>query len=260
LAAMIAIASQSGFPSRRSDATAVSSKLGQPYLVPSGLPDSIKLLPPPPTPASPAMADDLKARETALRLKSTVRYALAVSDAKRDQTASVQAFACAFGSDITENGMPTLYKLLGAMRVDVRASTYRAKELYNRRPPFEVYKTQICSPSDSKVLEAEGSYPSARAAVGWAYAIVLADLNPSRRDAIMLRGAEFGRSRMICDESWQSDVDAARSLANEDLKRSMQNPRFRSDLARARAEVASVMRSGIPPTGCKAESIALAAR
>src|SRR5262249_6973410 len=144
------------------------------YLVPNGLPDALKVLPSPPTAASPGMARDLKARDAALKLRSTSRYALAEFDARRDQPASSQAFACAFGTDISETATPTLYRMLGAMRVDVRASTYKAKGLYNRRPPFEVYGTKVCAPTDVKVLENEGSYPSARAAAGWAYAFVLA--------------------------------------------------------------------------------------
>ena len=260
LAAVVAIASQGRFPSRRSGPEVDSSKLGQPYLVPNGLPDALKILPPPPAPSSPEMARDVKARDAALKLKSTPRYALAEFDARRDQHASSQAFACAFGASINEATTPTLYRILGAMRVDVRASTYRAKSLYNRRPPFEVYGTQVCAPTDVKTLEAEGSYPSARAAAGWAYAFVLAFINPARRDAIIHRGTEFGLSRMICDESWQSDVDAARTLAMEDVRRSMQNARFRSDLARAQKEVAVAMRAGKTPQNCKGETLALAAR
>jgi acid phosphatase (class A) len=146
------------------------------------------------------------------------------------------------------------------MRVDVRASTYRVKGLYNRRPPFEVYGTKVCTPTDVNVLEAEGSYPSARAAVGWAYAFVLASLNPARRDAIIHRGTEFGLSRLICDESWQSDVDAARTLAMEDVRLLMQNARFRADFERARAEVAAAMKAGKQPADCMMETRALAAR
>jgi|KBSMisStaDraftv2_1062788.scaffolds.fasta_scaffold168964_1 acid phosphatase (class A) len=259
-AVVIAVATQGRFPLSRSSATVSPDKLGQPYLAPNGLPDALEILPPPPGAKSPELARDLQARDSALKLKSTSRYAMAEFDARRDQAASSQAFACAFGANIDEKATPTLYKLLSAMRVDVRASTYRVKGLYNRRPPFEVYGTHVCAPTDVKVLEAEGSYPSARAAAGWAYAFVLASLNPARRDAIIHRGTEFGLSRLICDESWQSDVDAARVLAFNDVRLLMQNPRFRSDLARAREEVAVAVRAGKVPRNCESETIALAAR
>jgi len=74
------------------------------------------------------------------------------------------------------------------------------------------------------------------------------------------RGSEFGLSRMICDESWQSDVDAARILALEDVRLLMRNSRFQADLARAREEVAAAASAGKAPPSCKAEMLALAGR
>jgi acid phosphatase (class A) len=260
VAVVIAIAAQNRFPLSRSSANVTPDKLGQPYLVPNGLPDALKILPPPPGAKSPAMARDIKARDAAQKLKATSRYALAEFDARRDQPSSAEAFACAFGANISETTTPTLYRMLGAMRVDVRASTYKVKDLYSRRPPFEVYGTKVCTPTDVKVLKAEGSYPSARAAAGWAYAFVLAYLNPARRDAIIHRGTEFGLSRLICDESWQSDVDAARLLAMEDVRRFMQSARFRRDLNRARTEVDAAIKAGKTPKNCKTETLALASR
>ena len=260
VAVVIAVATQGRFTLSRSSPASSLDKLGQPYLVPNHLPDATTFLPKPPSPNSPEMDGDLKARDAALKLKSTSRYELAEFDARRDHAASSQAFACAFGSEISEKTTPVLYRMLGAMRVDVRASTYRAKGLYNRRPPFEVYHTQVCKPTDVKILEAEGSYPSARAAAGWSYAFVLASINPARRDAIIHRGSEFGLSRMICDESWQSDVDAARILALEDVRLLMRNSRFQADLARAREEIAAAARAGKAPPNCKAEMLALGGR
>lgn len=206
------------------------------------------------------MKRDLQAREAALKLKDTPRYALANFDSKRDQPTTAQAFSCALGVDITQAATPALYKILGAMRVDVRASAYRAKGLYRRPRPYEVYHTRVCSPKDEQLGKDEGSYPSARAAVGWAYALVLAEMNPLRRDPILQRGREFGQSRMICDASWQSDIDAGRMLAEADVKLIRQSSAFQDDFARARAEIAAAVRAGKMPRNCQAESIALAAR
>src|SRR4030095_10597841 len=101
---------------------------------------------------------------------------------------------------------------------------------------------------------------SARAAVGWSYALVLADLNLARRDAILRRGREFGQSRLICDAFWPSEIDAGRKLAEEDVKRLRQSGAFRNDFIRARAEVATAIRTGKAPQNCEAETLALAAR
>src|SRR4029453_11895669 len=122
VAVILAVATQSRFPMSRSTANVSPDKRGHTYLLPSQRPDSLKILPPPPASGSAAMERDLHAREAALKLRGTSRYELANFDSKRDQPRTAQAFACALGTDISQGATPTLYKLLGAMRVDVRAS------------------------------------------------------------------------------------------------------------------------------------------
>src|SRR3982750_1993434 len=84
LAVVMGIAAVAKFEvSSRSDAQRVH-KAEASYLFPSNLPDSRTLLPPPPASNSLEMQEDLVARAAALRLKGTLRYAVAMSDAHRD--------------------------------------------------------------------------------------------------------------------------------------------------------------------------------
>jgi acid phosphatase (class A) len=99
-----------------------------------------------------------------------------------------------------------------------------------------MHHANVCAPSE-KLVRDDGSYPSAKAAVGWAYALVLSQLNPERRTMIMDRGREFGQSRVICDAEWQSDVDAGRMLAQAVVTRLQAVEQFQSDLAAARREL-----------------------
>src|SRR5690348_7350207 len=78
------------------------------YLSRKELPNSAKLLPPPPASGSPAMAQDLRAREAALKLRGSPRYALAAADADREQPKTVAAFDCAFGARIAPETTPAL--------------------------------------------------------------------------------------------------------------------------------------------------------
>jgi acid phosphatase (class A) len=95
--------------------------------------------------------------------------------------------------------------------------------------------------------------------VGWAYALVLADLNPARADVILQRGRDFGQSRVVCDQEWQSDIDADRTLATETVARLRATEAFRADLEKARREVAAELATGTKPsTDCGIESAALA--
>jgi acid phosphatase (class A) len=41
----------------------------------------------------------------------------------------------------------------------------------------------------------------------------LAELIPSRADAILQRGRDYGQSRLVCDAHWQSDIDAGRVIS-----------------------------------------------
>jgi acid phosphatase (class A) len=230
------------------------------YLSDKTMPDSLTVLSPPPAAGTAALSRDEAVRRAALPLRGTPRYALAAADADRDQDATNRAFQCAFGATIDPRATPVLYKLLEKMRIDVRASTYRAKSHYKRLRPWIANTAKVCAESEGLVRD-DGSYPSARGAVGWAYALVLAELNPGRRSDIMERGREFGQSRIVCDAEWQSDVDAGRTLAAAVVSRLQRVEQFRSDLRAARQEVAKATSDrSKPQADCAFETQALAMR
>lgn len=258
VAAVATVAIQNRLPQRRTSTTEMS-KRAQSYLFPARLPDAAELVPPPPAANSEAMKADLAAREAALKFRGTARYELAKSDANRDPRATVDGFSCALGIDITPERTPTLFNMLTAIQVDARASAGKAKARYDRKRPYVVYGAPTCSLRDEQVMPA--SYPSARSAVGWADALVLAKLNPARRAQIIQRGEQFLQSRVICDASWQSDVDAGKMVAVELTKHLFADPKFQADFKKSQAEFAAVApdSNGSSPK-CKAESIALAMR
>lgn len=230
------------------------------YLTAQELPDGIALLPPPPPLGSVAMQSDEQARAAALQLRGKSRYALAAADASRDQADTATAFQCAFGTVISAQATPVLFDLLAKIRLDVRAASYPAKSHFNRPRPFVIYNTHTCYPSDEQNVRNDGSYPSARGAVGWAYAKVLSELNPARAAEILQRGRDFGQSRVVCDEEWLSDVDAGHVIADATLGLIQNKPAFRSDFEAAQKETAAGLKSGIKPANCEAEALALASR
>jgi len=242
------------------DASAQSfAKLG--YLSPKDLPNAIALLPPPPGAGSAAMMEDEKARQAALPLQGTPRYALAAADAVRDHPNTVNDFQCSFATAITAKQTPRLYELLSRLRLDVRAASYPAKSHFKRPRPFVVYNVHTCYPDDEDMTRGDWSYPSARGAVGWAYALVLAQLRPERADAIMKRGRDFGESRVVCDQEWKSDVEAGRIVAAATVHRIEAENAYQVDLVAARKEVAVELAAGIKPAlNCAPEFAALASR
>lgn len=214
------------------------SKLPPGYLERDALPDSLALLPAPPSSGSAAQARDEAARRSVLRMCGTSRYRLAASDAVIGFPELPDDFSCAAGIAISKEATPRLYGLMAKMMIDVGLSTYRAKDHYNRVRPFVVHKAHTCYPKDEAVLRHDGSYPSGHSAIGWSYALVLAELIPARADAILQRGSDFGQSRLVCDAHWQSDIDAGRVIAAATVARLHADAAFRSDLDAARSEVA----------------------
>jgi len=230
------------------------------YLSRDQLPDGLALLPPPPAPGSAAMKRDEAARNSVRHLRGSDRYTLASSDAVIGFPQLPNDFSCAAGFAITKEGTPRLYALMGKMLIDVGLSTYKAKDHYKRVRPFVVHKTGTCYPKDEDLLRKDGSYPSGHSAIGWGYALVLAELIPARADAILQRGRDFGQSRLVCDVHWQSDIDAGRVIAAATVARLHADSSFRADLDAARKEIAELPPMGLNSVNCVAESAALSQR
>ena len=247
------------------------ARFGAPAPSASGVPESSRTyltvppeefessLPPPPAPASPAMMRDLEARRDALRLHRTPRYALADADSDRSQEATIRAFNCALGTQISHDATPRLADLLATVRYDVRAISYRLKSRYQRARPFVAAKGEGCPRGDRELTDS-GSYPSAKSAAGWAYALVLAEVAPERRSELMRRGQDYGQSRLVCDAEWQSDVDAGRHVAEQIVKHMQSNDDFKADVAAARQELLRPGRVAPEPKACALEERALAIR
>jgi acid phosphatase (class A) len=151
---------------------------------------------------------------------------------------------------------PALYRLLGRMMIDVGLSTYKAKLHYQRVRPFVAHGDATCFPADDAALRQDGSYPSGHSALGWGWALVLAEIDSARADAILQRGRDFGTSRLVCNVHWASDVDAGRLIASATVARLHADPAFRADLAAAQAELASV--TPAPAPACATDTAALA--
>ena len=180
------------------------------YLLKEELPDSAALLPPPPTFKSKAFAFDKEVSKKSFVLRNTPRWQLARNDANLNFPQAAETFSCSLNAPINQQDTPHLLNLLNVVKTDAGDSTNRAKEKYHRLRPFQMNNKPICTPKkeEKDFLEKNGSYPSGHAAIGWAWALLLAEISPEHTDAILARGLAFGESRIICNVHWQSDVIA----------------------------------------------------
>lgn len=230
------------------------------YLAKEAVPNSLSLVPAPPAGGSAALAADEEANRKALALRGTARFALATEDANLLFPRAAGTFSCALGAPVTEADTPRLYVLLRRVLDDAGSSTGRAKTQHKRARPFLVNREATCTPGDEAKLGRQGSYPSGHCAIGWAWALVLAELAPDRGDAILSRGRAFGQSRVVCNVHWQADADEGRIMGAATVARLHADPAFRADLEVARRELAAVRAKGLAPLrDCGAEARALAA-
>ncbi|WP_371734564.1 acid phosphatase PhoC [Tatumella sp. JGM130] len=210
------------------------------YLTNSQSIDSLALLPPPPAIGSIAFLNDQAMYEQGRLLRNTDRGKLAAEDANLSSGGVANAFSAAFGREITARNTPQLYKLLTNMIEDAGdLATRSAKQHYMRIRPFAFYQVATCNTRQQDELSTNGSYPSGHTAIGWATALVLAEINPQRQNEILKRGYELGQSRVICGYHWQSDVDAARVVASGVVATLHTSPAFNAQLAKAKAEFAA---------------------
>ena len=233
-------------------------KLAPGYLNPADLPLRLALLGAPPKPDSAALARDEEAQRAALALRGTAREALAATDAELSFPGPANTFSCAMGTQISEKTTPHLYTLMQRTLTDAGGSTYAGKNAYNRTRPFVVHDEGTCRKDMEPLLRTDGSWPSGHSAAGWAWGLILGEVNPARATELMTRGLAYGQSRVICNAHWQSDVDAGRIMGAATVASLHSNPAFLKDLAAAKEEIHAAQKAGNTPTeNCAAEGVAL---
>lgn len=241
----------------RLDSKAIAEAMRQAYLGPRGLPDSAKIVAAPPAEGSAEWARDVAASQAGLALATTARFTLAAQDADLFTPTAPSALSCAAGVELGTGQIPALDHLLRRSIPDFGLSTSAAKKLYSRARPFMINHQPSCTPADEAFLRGDGSYPSGHSAIGYGWALVLAEVFPQRSAQILARGKAFGESRRICNVHWKSDIEAGQLVAQAVMDRLKTNPAFTADLAAARAQIEKSPPPA-PKRDCAAEQATLA--
>jgi acid phosphatase (class A) len=194
--------------------------------------DAVPLLPPPPALHS---VEDVADRDMAYRIYSA-RTPEDFALAKADTKVGLAGFASALG--VAEPAK--LYPKLNALLVEVEAETKgvvdAAKPHWGRLRPNVAEPARFSEPVEP---EKTASYPSSHSTRGTIYALVLAQVFPDRRDAILAKGREYGWARVVGGVHTPLDIYTGRILAYELAQAFLRDPAFQQDLAAAEAEVAA---------------------
>ncbi len=215
------------------------SGIARGYLPSEALPDSLALMPAPPAPGTSALAADEEALAAAIAAPAE-RFQLAASDADLKWPHVIASYEAILGTSISGPSTPHTAMLVRRAMIDAGLSTSRAKAHYKRTRPFAAKQLASCTPKDEAMLRGDGSYPSGHAAIGWMLALVLTDLAPEKTNPLLLRGWDFGQSRVICRVHWKSDVEAGRIMASATFARLQSDPTFKAQRELARTELKAV--------------------
>jgi len=213
------------------------------YLSRDQLPNSLIILPQPPVEGSAEWTLDMELAKEYLEMEDEDRKELARADAELNFPEATEAFNRVLNLDVTEENTPLVYLILRRSLTDAALSTYQAKNQYKRPRPFMVNGGPTCTPDVEEYLREDGSYPSGHTAIGWTWALILAELFPEQADIIMVRGQEFGISRNICNVHWHSDVVAGRIMGASVVARLHANDDFMMDMIAARAEIQKIRKT-----------------
>jgi len=229
----------------------------QGYIDSKTLPDSLKIVPPKPNEDSARFAYDKAITNAALKLYKTPRWDLAAKDADLSFSNATEVFECVMGIKVTKEQTPHIYMLLRRTLADAGLSTYGAKNYYKRARPFMLNNKAICTPHEREDLKKDGSYPSGHSAVGWAWALILAEVAPSHADAILARGRAFGQSRVVCNVHWQSDVDEGRIMGAATVAKLHTDPIFLAEIEAAKKEYNALKKDTKVTKNCAQEAVTL---
>ena len=208
------------------------------FLSVKDLPDGVKYLPAPPDTSSVAFLNDFSRYQWGKSIRNSKRGEQAIDDATQTAESLARQFSEAFGLEISQAATPQIFYLLSLLNSDCGYATQTAKHHYMRKRPFVQFHETTSIPAKEPHYRNTGSYPSGHTSIGWATALVLAEVNPARQQEIIQRGFDLGQSRVICGYHWQSDVDAARIVASAVVATLHTNPNFNAQLAKAKAEFA----------------------
>jgi acid phosphatase (class A) len=200
------------------------------YLSP-GQPDAAALLPPPPLPDSPEQAADMQEVRTVSRNAPGDDVTMAMSE----KEFSSFNFTPAIGDFFQSGKFPKTEAFMKNVQKDAAAVADNAKDIWKRPRPFMIDHSLA-----KGKLEKTWSYPSGHSTESMVLALVLADLFPEHRGAIIAEARSIGWHRVEIARHYPTDIYAGRVLAQAIVRQMKESPDYQRDFAAAQAELAAV--------------------
>lgn len=206
----------------------VSLLPGQERYLTSGHPDALVLLPAPPAPGSAEEAADLASARAVFLGRSPAEEARAFKDA----TLAFSLYGPAIGPVFDLTKLPKTKALLEKMKLDIGEAVDGPKRHWKRQRPYEMDPALALGKPERNY-----GYPSGHSTRGTVYAMILAELFPEKREAILSIGRDIGWDRVVIGKHFPTDIYAGRVLGKAIVRELLASLAFQRDLADAKAEV-----------------------
>jgi acid phosphatase (class A) len=203
---------------------------GERYLA-ADRPDGVALLAPPPAPNSAEQVADLASARAVFQAATPVEQARA----EKDASLSLFNFAPAIGPFFQPGRFPKMEAFFETLKTNISEAMNIPKDHWKRPRPYELDPAlKLGKPEKSF------AYPSGHATRGAVQSLLLAELFPEKREAILAFGRDIGWDRVLIGKHFPTDIYAGRVLGQAIVRELMANSAFQRDLAEAKAEVQSV--------------------
>lgn len=198
----------------------------------AGHPDAVVLLAPPPVAGSAEAAADADMAYRVYSARTSEERARAADETNH----TIFHFAPIIGSWFTPGKFPKTEALFLELQAETKAVTSAGKKYWQRPRPYHAEPGRFTDPIEHEP-STDYSYPSGHSTRGTLYALLLAELFPDKREALLAKGRETGWLRIQGGVHYPTDVYAGRVLGQAIARELLANPAFQRDFTAVRAEL-----------------------
>ena len=140
---------------------------------------------------------------------------------------------------LSADDTPAIAQLMSVV-IDRAKEAARALKATNfRKRPYVQLGTHTLTPQYDDEERTESSFASGHATLGWALALILAEVAPDHQDALLRLGYDYGQARLIVGFHWATDIEAARIFASAVIARLHADSTILDQIRQARQEYLS---------------------
>ena len=202
--------------------------------LPPGQPDAIALLAPPPQPGSPEQAADLdeviNVRDHCTPREAAIAYS--------EEDFFVFNFAPEIGPFFQANRLPKTAVFFHRVQKDMKTVEHTAKNFWKRPRPYQM-DPALANGKPGKSF----GYPSGHSMRATVFSLLLSQIFPDRRAAIMAEGRTIAWRRVEIARHYPTDIYAGQVLGQAIVRQLEASSKFQRDFAAVKAEIAAAQKA-----------------